>query len=206
MSESDIETEIKSRNSWLLIFVVVVLVTLFSWKVLDTPIRLDLTRFDFSDLLSLVLAIFAIALSVVFYLKASETSNTFYDNTYRFTKDVSEILGRIESGFGERLRHLDEGYTDQAHTVGAMSPSQTEVVKEEISSDQKQLEELKAERNNLVNEMLQKAQLEEHEKTQLLDALNMKDTKIADLATQLSHLQSSLAESESARESIACSR
>lgn len=78
------------------------------YKVIITPI--DLSSFDFSDLLSLILAIFSIGLSVMFYIKADETSNRFYDNTQKFTQNISEILGRIEAGFGERLKHIDEGY------------------------------------------------------------------------------------------------
>ncbi len=91
-----------------------VLLLLFSlaliWRVIFA--KIDLQGFSFNDLLSLLLAVFSVALSVAFYFKANETSNQFYDNTYKFTKDISELLGRIESGFGERLRHLDEGYTN----------------------------------------------------------------------------------------------
>ena len=39
--------------------------------------------------------------------KATDTSNNFYDNSYKFTKEISEILGRIEAGFGEKLKHID---------------------------------------------------------------------------------------------------
>jgi len=65
---------------------------------------------DTSTLLSLLLALFSVALSALFYFKATDTSNAFYDNTYKFTKEIAELLVKIESGFGEKLRHLDEGY------------------------------------------------------------------------------------------------
>lgn len=93
-----------------------VLLVLFAlaliWRVVIA--KIDLKGFSFNDLLSLLLAVFSVALSVAFYFKANETSNQFYDNTYKFTKEMSELLGRIESGFGERLRHLDEGYSTMA--------------------------------------------------------------------------------------------
>ncbi len=69
-----------------------------------------LSGFKFTDLLSLVLAVFAIALSAAFYFKADESSRSFYNNTNVFTKEMSELLGRIESGFGEKLRQLEIGY------------------------------------------------------------------------------------------------
>jgi hypothetical protein len=58
---------------------------------------------DFPTLLSLLLALFSVALSALFYFKATDTSNAFYDNTYKFTKDIAELLVKMESGFGERL-------------------------------------------------------------------------------------------------------
>jgi hypothetical protein len=84
---------------------------LLAIKLFQADFTSILSEFNFSDLLALFLAMFSIALAVLFYLKASETSNVFYDNTYKFTKDVSEILGRVEAGFGEKLQHLNEGYT-----------------------------------------------------------------------------------------------
>lgn len=86
-------------------------ILLVVWKMLQGRWVIDPAGFPLTDLVALVLAIFAISLSALFYFKATETSNRFYDNSHKFTRDVSEILGRIEAGFGERLRHLDEGYS-----------------------------------------------------------------------------------------------
>lgn len=63
---------------------------------------------DFSALLSLLMAFFAIGLSVFFYVKANETSNRFYDNTYHFTKDISEKIGRMDERVGEKLSSLGD--------------------------------------------------------------------------------------------------
>ena len=111
VSERTTSEEIAVRNNWLKIFVVVVVIVVLSIKLWQADFSQAFAAFKFSDLLALFLALFAIALSVLFYLKATDTSNTFYDNTYRFTRDVSEILGRVEAGFGEKLAHLDEGYS-----------------------------------------------------------------------------------------------
>ena len=77
-----------------------------SIKVINSPFSINL---DAATLISLLLALFAIWLSALFYFKATETSNAFYDNTYKFTRDVAQLLAKMESGFGERLKNLDEG-------------------------------------------------------------------------------------------------
>ncbi|MFM2334285.1 MAG: hypothetical protein RIS91_288 [Bacteroidota bacterium] len=84
-------------------FIVGILVTLLLvYKLAVSNLSFDFSKFDFNALLALLLSLFAIGLSVAFYFKATDTSNLFYDNTYKFTKEISEILGRIEAGFGER--------------------------------------------------------------------------------------------------------
>jgi hypothetical protein len=93
-----------------LIFVIIFMVIII-WKLIGIDLKIDLTSFDFKDFLFLIVALFSLLLSIAFYFKATETSNTFYDNTYKFTQTVSEILGRIEAGFGEKLQHLDVGYS-----------------------------------------------------------------------------------------------
>jgi hypothetical protein len=70
--------------------------------------RFNFSQFDFSQLLSMLLALFSIGLSATFYFKATDTSNRFYDRTYRLTKDLFEILGRIEERFGEQLKGIHE--------------------------------------------------------------------------------------------------
>lgn len=74
--------------------------------------KIDVSRFDFTALLSTLLAFFAMGLSVFFYVKANETSNRFYDNTYNFTKDISEKIGRMDERVGERLSSLGDNYSN----------------------------------------------------------------------------------------------
>ena len=105
---------IENKNITHIIWVVVkaiiaiIFTAVISYKIYVTPIDL---KIDFPILLSLLLALFSVGLSALFYFKATDTSNVFYNNTYNFTKDIAQLLTKIESGFGERLRHLDEGYT-----------------------------------------------------------------------------------------------
>jgi hypothetical protein len=89
-------------------------------KLYQAKIEFDLIELDFSVLLSLTLAIFAVGLSVTFYMKASETANRFYDNTYQFTKDISETLGRLDERFAERLTFIgsSDGLFEPRRTRG----------------------------------------------------------------------------------------
>ena len=63
-------------------------------------------------MLNLLLALFAVGLSATFYFKATETSERFYANTYDFSKDISEKIGRIEERFGGQLEPMRADYAD----------------------------------------------------------------------------------------------
>jgi hypothetical protein len=76
-------------------------------QIIITPFNL---QFDFPTFLSLLLAIFSVGLAAMFYFKATDTSNAFYDNTYKFSQEIAGLLVKIESGFGEKLTHLDDAY------------------------------------------------------------------------------------------------
>ena len=53
---------------------------------------------DAPTLLSFLLALFSIILSALFYF-SYETSNKFYDNSFRYTKQIAELLVGIENKF-----------------------------------------------------------------------------------------------------------
>ncbi len=62
---------------------IVAILVIVTWKLLGADISIKFESFSFTDLLSVLLAFFAIALSVAFYFKATDTSNMFYDNSYK---------------------------------------------------------------------------------------------------------------------------
>jgi len=162
--ESDEKGEaIRNRESWLKVIIILLFSFLITWKLLTSSININLSDFIFADLLSLILALFAVALSVAFYFKAIETSNNFYNNTYKFTKEMSEILGRIEAGFGERLRHLDEGYTGLRDKFDKM-PIDTYKAEKQVKEEEKEVEKKEEERKKLLESLANKAKLQENEK------------------------------------------
>lgn len=166
---------------------------LLVYKLAESNLTLDFSKFDFNALLALILSLFAIALSVAFYFKATDTSNLFYDNTYKFTKEISEILGRIEAGFGERLRHLDEGYSGLVNKFdNGSSELNIKETKEEIEKEKLKLKQEIQERNNILNSLLEKAQLEQHEKEQIRKELKEKELEISKQNRELNFLKNRL--------------
>lgn len=92
---------------WVKSIILLLITGVVCYKLIITPFNL---QFDFPSFLSLLLALFAVGLAALFYFKATDTSNAFYDNTYKFSQEIAGLLVKIESGFGEKLSHLDETY------------------------------------------------------------------------------------------------
>lgn len=182
------DENIANRNNWLKIFVVVIVTTLLAFKLWQADFTKVLSGFDFSDLLALFLAMFSIVLAVAFYFKATDTSNTFYDNTYRFTKDVSEILGRVEAGFGEKLKHLDEGYVGIKEAFDKL-PFDKEKAEKDIKEEEEQLDKVLQERDEIIEDLANKAQLEEEEKIHYFRKLNIKDKELEDVKVELNRMR-----------------
>lgn len=75
--ELSVAERIKLRNSWLRIFIITVIAIVISMKLMESNFDSIFEGFNFSDLLSLFLAIFSISLVALFYFKATETTNFF---------------------------------------------------------------------------------------------------------------------------------
>ncbi len=105
-----------NRLTWVLIFVVVLFSLIFGTKLLGLHLETDI-KLSFESVLTFVIAFFSLGLSIMFYFKTEETSNRFYDNTYKFTSEISNVLATIRAEFGERLKHLDSGYSKIADAV-----------------------------------------------------------------------------------------
>ncbi|MGB3962225.1 MAG: hypothetical protein WBK95_08325, partial [Sulfurimonas sp.] len=173
MKKKPNETRTMKFNLWEWVKAISTLsiVGVLSYKVYTTPINLTV---DFPTLLSLLLALFSVALASLFYFKATETSNTFYDNTYNFTKDIAQLLVKIESGFGERLRNLDEGYTsmrDYLQHFQENPKDNVEKTKQKIETEKGEVEKVVQERNEIIQKLLERSTLQEEEKSKVLEEL-----------------------------------
>jgi hypothetical protein len=148
------------------------------YKIATSNLSFEASSLDTTDVLSIVLAIFAVALSVMFYFKGSEESSKFYNNSYQFTKEISELLGRIEAGFGEKLRHIDDGYS----TIGkrlddalALRAKASERLKEE----EEEVESASIDRDKIISALLEKANVSEEEKQRIRTELEEKEKELA---------------------------
>lgn len=158
-------------------------------KAFMTPLSLSL---DAPTLISLLLALFSIWLSSLFYFKATDTSNTFYDNTYKFTRDIAQLLSKMESGFGERLRHLDEGYSSMQsylRTNGREGPrEEVEKTKQKLEEERHDLKRTAEERNRIVRDLIERSQLQEGEKERIISQLRDKEKELEKSQQEVSKL------------------
>ncbi|MFQ6404035.1 hypothetical protein ACIDE9_04655 [Methylophilus sp. 'Pure River'] len=171
------------RDLLLILFIAIV-----TWKLINAHIQVDFAKFSFSELLAMILALFSIWLSVAFYFKAGETSNQFYDNSYKFTKEMSEVLGRIEAGFGERLRHLDEGYSGVRDRLDRM-PHYGASKDMEVKKEEAEVKKHEEEQKKLLENLATRAQLAEGEKKEIFARLAETNEELEQARMELRRLQ-----------------
>ena len=140
-------------------FVVVLISSSVAFKLVFGDVSFDLGAVSMFDMLSISIAFFAIGISFAFYFQASNTSNQFYDNTYKFTNEVSEILGRIEGAFGEKLSHLDDSYSRMDKKLDRnFNPR---VAEEKLEANEDEKESSLEEQKNLIDDLVARAQMSE---------------------------------------------
>ena len=122
--------------------------------------------FTAESILSTLLAFFSIFISVFFYFKADETSSKFYDSSYKFMKDISVTLGKIEERFGEKLNSL----SDKVSHLDRESKAATE-----------EIEDKQEDKDRIINELMEKANLSEAERSEYKKMLESKDQEIEQL-------------------------
>ena len=123
-------------------------------------------NFTIESILSTLLAFFSIFISVFFYFKADETSSKFYDSSYKFMKDISVTLGKIEERFGEKLNSL----SDKVSHLDRESKAATE-----------EIEDKQEDKDRIINELMEKANLNEAERSEYKKMLESKDQEIEQL-------------------------
>ncbi|MEQ8818227.1 MAG: hypothetical protein RLO51_07675 [Thalassobaculum sp.] len=193
--------KIANRDNWLKILVIISLVAVVVYKIIEADLTKAVSTFDFSNLLALILALFSIGLSVVFYFKATETANIFYDNTYKFTKEVSEILGRVEAGFGEKLSHLDEGYSGLKSAVERI-PYDREAARDKIQQEEAEVSEAEETKNTIINDLAERAKLDQKEKENLFMKLGEQEEKLTNAHREIAEMRHKLMRSEDRRRRI----
>ena len=119
--------------------------------------------FTTESILSTFLAFFSIFISIFFYFKADETSTNFYNSSYAFMKDISVTLGKIEERFGEKLNSLND------------KVSHLDRLSKEASQE---IEDKQEDKDSIINELMEKANLNEEQKAKYKKELEEKEKEI----------------------------
>jgi hypothetical protein len=93
---SDAREKIKNRTNMFNLIVGAVLLALLVYCVLWNPFNLDFSNFSFSDFVALTISLFAVVMSLAFYMNSTDTSSEFYHRFYDFSQNANYILGKIE--------------------------------------------------------------------------------------------------------------
>lgn len=121
------------------------------------------SEFSLDSILSTLLAFFSIFISIFFYFKADETSTNFYNSSYEFMKDISVTLGKIEERFGEKLNSLN----DKVSHLDRISSEAGEEIRDK-----------KDDKDSIINDLMDKANLNEEEKSRYRKELAEKESEI----------------------------
>lgn len=183
-----VDEKIKVFKTIFFMIIGTLIVITILYKILTNTIILDISKFNYSDLLSLCISLFAIGISIEFYFKASDTSNKFYDNTYKFTKDISETIGRMEERFGERLKHMDEGYT-RILDRGFNPTTDLKNREQEIEKEKTELVEKINENEAIISQLIESNELSKEDKKQYLDELNKSAQEMFMLKNKIRELE-----------------
>lgn len=188
---------IKERESWLkigvIIFFSLIIGIPFFWHFITGEISFDFGDLNFESLLTVIISFFAIFLSVLFYFKATESSNHFYNNSYTFTKDISETLRGIEAGFGEKLKNIDKGYEDFRRSFEKyISPTEKVEIKKEVEEEKKKLKEIISEKDSLISELEVKSNLSKQDLTKYLKQIKEKELELREKNEQIQMIKSQL--------------
>lgn len=193
----------KNPNSipwWVKSIILLSITGVICYKLIITPFNL---QFDFPAFLSLILAIFSVALAAMFYFKATDTSNAFYDNTYKFSQEIAGLLVKIESGFGEKLTHLDDAYKGMRDRFDQL-PGRLEIkdTKKELKHEEQELKKILNEKEILINNLVNKAQLRDEEKEQFLKELRNKEESLNEAQQEMNFLRRRLIRDKDIRKRV----
>lgn len=166
-----------------------------AYRLAVSQISIDLSGFGFTDLLSLMLAISAIILSAAFYFKADESSKSFYNNSYEFTKNISELLGRIEERFGAQLLSINKGYDDLNSKISVV-PIDFNKVKAEQEKEIEVIRRSEVEYQEIIDGLMEKAKMDDAEKVQMSAHMAQLKFEAENAKSELAKHTASLVEDE----------
>jgi len=170
LNRTAMEDRLKNRNHWLLWGIIGLFSLLLAWKIAVTPFEID-----FSVMLAFLLALFSIGISMLFYTKVNqlllEIRQFILDN--RGIKNAGRQLANVEVD--------DEPALEDDQDVG--------VTNEKIEAEEKTLKLKEEERKELLERLIQRAGLDEHEKQTYISQLEKVDNDLFRVRSNLNNLR-----------------
>ncbi|WP_348708552.1 hypothetical protein [uncultured Pseudoalteromonas sp.] len=169
------------------------LLVIIAYKLLNVNPSFDFTKLSATDLVALILAVFAVGLSAAFYFAASNSSSKFYDNMHKFTKDTSVILGQLTEqlkGLDKRQQEVKETFERQ-YSSNHPTDTDSEV---KVQAKEIKVNEVREDLKNSVESWLEKFQIEAEEREKIKSELAEKESLLSDALTQLSEYKAELRE------------
>lgn len=165
---------------------------LIGYRVINSDFNINLGTLSATDIVALLLALFAVGLSAAFYFKSSDSSNKFYDNMHKFTQETSVLLGTIQSGFGEQLKNIEQKSQDLKKSVDRYYTSNGSDISEEIarekSATEKQVSDSEQELGKIIETLFEKSELDDSEKQTLKSSLKEQELELKRLKSELNFI------------------
>lgn len=170
-------------------FLFVLVYLAFSFINGDSSISFGTKELTASEIISILLAFFAILLSAAFYYMSTQQSNLFYHNIHQFTKDTSEILGRLD----EQVKNIGGKQTELKDTFeknytynnqNGVSQQKEEKINKDLEEKEINIKEKERNFNKKIDELIEKIALEE-DKERLRTELTAERNEIKKLKSEM---------------------
>lgn len=174
--KEDLELKIKNRYSWLITISILIAIISIVYVLFFKNINVSI-----DSLVSVLLAFFSIYLSALFYFKATEQSNQFYDRTYEYTKDINVLLSKMEGKFNKSLDIIEKGNDSIREKMEGSFDS--------LGKTNRSIEAIDDKKDTFLEEQLfSKLKLSEEEKLSIRKKLNNLENEKVLLQYQLNEL------------------
>ncbi|MBH0163786.1 hypothetical protein IHV12_02610 [Fictibacillus sp. 7GRE50] len=163
---STTDEKIKIRNHWFKIILVSLLSLVFMYKLVITEFT-----FHFSDLLAFLVAVFAIGICSMFYVKVNEALMAFVSAG----KSVIPIANKNKIEPETQEESIEEEYIEEDQVI--LTESEEEELVRELLSQEEQIKRMKQVQNEVKNRLVTE-DLHEEDKKDYIDYLLQKEKEI----------------------------
>lgn len=162
------DEKIKIRNHWFKIILISLISLVFLYKLVITEFT-----FHFSDLLAFLVAIFAIGICSMFYVKVNEALMAFVSAG----KSVMPMANKSKLEPETQEQRVEEVYIQDENDEVTLTESEEEELVRELLSQEEQIKRMKQVQNEVKNRLVTE-DLHEEDKKDYIDYLLQKEKEI----------------------------